>query len=360
MLTQTCDIEFDIAGPEDDAAIRRLLRDGPMPGKIALSLQREPSFFAAAGIEGAEHQTVVARRDGAAVAIGSVSVRQRFFNGDAVRTGYLGSLRVHPSVAGRFDIIRRGYRFLHELCGQLQADVYFTSIAADNHRAIRLLERGVPGMPTYTHVGDVTTLLVQSRPCRRIVATPDISAVIELLGVVNPHYQFAPLWTVVEMDRLRAEYGLSNANFVTSESTGKVAACAALWDQRRFKQAVVTEYPWPVCTLRPVVNIVCRLMGRLGLPPIGRAISQAFVSHMACGPGECVALIDALAGKAHGAGIEMLAIDLDSRDPRLALLRRKFVTRSYQTRLYMVSWPDCPSQLPPPDGRLMYPEIALL
>src|SRR5262245_60451602 len=38
-------IQFRVATTEDDAAIRRLLRDNPMPGEIALSFERESDFF---------------------------------------------------------------------------------------------------------------------------------------------------------------------------------------------------------------------------------------------------------------------------------------------------------------------------
>src|SRR4051794_19024058 len=36
------DARFDVATPADDAEIRRVLRENPMPGAIRLSLEREP------------------------------------------------------------------------------------------------------------------------------------------------------------------------------------------------------------------------------------------------------------------------------------------------------------------------------
>ena len=38
---------FDLATEADDAALRRVLADTPMPGRIAVSFRREPSYFAA-------------------------------------------------------------------------------------------------------------------------------------------------------------------------------------------------------------------------------------------------------------------------------------------------------------------------
>lgn len=57
-------VVFDEAEPSDDAELRRLLRDNPMPGAFRLALTREPSFFQAAALEGDVHQTVVARTAG--------------------------------------------------------------------------------------------------------------------------------------------------------------------------------------------------------------------------------------------------------------------------------------------------------
>ena len=35
-------VRFELATPSDDPEIRRLLRENPMPGRIALSLECEP------------------------------------------------------------------------------------------------------------------------------------------------------------------------------------------------------------------------------------------------------------------------------------------------------------------------------
>src|SRR5271157_2608270 len=50
-----------LATTEDDADLRQLLRETPMPGPIKVSLEREPEFFAVARQEGGRHDTVVIR-----------------------------------------------------------------------------------------------------------------------------------------------------------------------------------------------------------------------------------------------------------------------------------------------------------
>ncbi len=60
---------FRLAGEADDAALRQLLRETPMDGPVRVTLRREPSYFAAAVVDGPCRQTLVvtdgrSRRDG--------------------------------------------------------------------------------------------------------------------------------------------------------------------------------------------------------------------------------------------------------------------------------------------------------
>src|SRR5438093_4365727 len=87
-------VRFEVASRQHDATLRRLLRENPMPGRISVSLEREPSYFAAAAIEGPEHQTIVAIEGDRVICAGSISARQRFINGQPMRVGYLGGLRM--------------------------------------------------------------------------------------------------------------------------------------------------------------------------------------------------------------------------------------------------------------------------
>ena len=138
---------FAVATEADDAAIRRLLRDNPMRGAVSVTFEREPDYFRGANIAGGEDQTIVAFDDGRLVCMGRCTRRECWVNGAARRAGYLGELRLDASARGRFGILRDGYRFFHESQRDAPASLYFTSIAADNARARRLLETGARGLP---------------------------------------------------------------------------------------------------------------------------------------------------------------------------------------------------------------------
>src|SRR5437867_1123160 len=115
-------IAFDLATPDDDAGLRALLRDNPMPGAISLTFEREPCYFRAANIEGDFHQTLVARAkgDGPIVGMVSRSARRMFVNGCVQPVGYMNQMRIAPAY-GRGMYLARGvsqayavFRMLHD------------------------------------------------------------------------------------------------------------------------------------------------------------------------------------------------------------------------------------------------------
>ena len=100
---------FEIATPEHDSAIRRLLRDNPIAGDISVSFEREPNYFAQ--LPGAEDHTILAFDQNRLACTGRCCIRSLFVNGQPRRVGYLSELRLDRQFQGRFDILRRGYRF---------------------------------------------------------------------------------------------------------------------------------------------------------------------------------------------------------------------------------------------------------
>src|SRR3954471_9322888 len=145
-------VRFVLATEEHDAAIRRLLRENPMQGEISLSFERESNYFLSAQLAAGSDQTIVAFDSQRLVCMGRCSTRPCYVNGQVRRVAYLSELRLDSHARSRFDILRRGYQFFRELQSDNPPDFCFTSIAADNDRARRFLERGLPGMPSYKFI----------------------------------------------------------------------------------------------------------------------------------------------------------------------------------------------------------------
>jgi len=368
-------LHFEPATADHDAAMRRLLRENPMPGSISISLEREPEFFAAAAVEGPEHQTIVAIEDGRVVATGSISARQRFINGGPMRVGYLSGLRLDQSCKGRPEIIRRGYdlfRKIHERGGPL---IYLSSIIAGNRAALRFLEKGLTGMPTYRFLGELVTLIIRrshlwkfkhpASRARRMLRNGDFRAlhvshgniadILEILNRSNREYQFAPVWSASD---------ISADDFWTLYSSFDTpVGCAAIWDQRAMKQTVVRGYSGVLKWARPFCNVATRFLGMPRLPEIGSALSHVYVSHLAVTsdqPELTECLVNLLRASNRALPADYLVIGFDSRDPRLAHLRKVFRAREYVSRIYAVYWEDGAAFARNLDKRLLAPEVATL
>jgi hypothetical protein len=354
--------EFAIAAREDDAEIRRLLRDNPMSGTISLSFEREPDYFADSRNPFESKETIVASEEGRLICMGYCTVRERFINGEAARVGYLGGLRLAASHAGQIDIVRAGYEFFHQLQVEAPAEFYFTSIASDNHRARRLLERGLPGMPSYEFIGEMVTLLLPVRRARGDATLKAMSTLTgrhlsERLNRYNSHYQLAPVWSAEELESLFS-MGLQPQNFFENGTTS-----AALWDQSLFKQTVVRGYAAPLAKSRWLVNAAARFTGDIRLPDVGERLRNVYVSHLtseAWDDGALIELLMNLRNIAARDGFEMLTLAFADNDPQLSTVRRAFRSHEYRTRIYLVRWPDCGSAASCLDKRIMAPEVALL
>jgi hypothetical protein len=377
-LGQTPDsnaVRFEVASTGHDAALRHLLRENPMPGQISLSLEREPSYFSAAAIEGPEHQTIIATEGNRVLCAGSISSRLRFINGAPLRVGYLGGLRMDASCRGRTSVIRRGYELFRQLHEKDGPPIYLTSIIADNLAARRLLERGLKGMPTYRFLGEFVTLVIRRRhrgdfykptglvrrrlreKGLRLVYGSDQQTVdiVDLLNRDHQQYQFGPVWSANELQPQEFRIAYSQE--------GMPVACAAIWDQRAIKQTVVRGYSNRMRWTRPLINLGAALLGRPRLPRVGQAIQHAFVSQLAVSaaqPKIAEWLILLLHGLAHTRKIDYLTIGFDARDPRLAHLRKVFRPREYISRLYTVFWDDGAELARGLDDRLLAPEVGLL
>lgn len=375
-VTRASRVHFALATEADDDEIRRLLRENPMPGQITISLEREPSYFFEERDLPAERQTIVARENDRVICVGSCSFRQRFVNGQPQRVGYLGGLRLDAKLAGRFDILRRGYRFFREQQPHDDREYCFTSIAADNERAIQLLERGLPGMPTYETFSDFVTLLIavprngvkMHDTSLQQITTDDFDELAAWLSTHGCRYQFAPYWTTDELLALHS-LELRAADFRVVRDRNRIIACAALWDQRAFKQTVIQGYAAPLSLARKGINLAALLAGHPQFPAIGAVLKHAMVSHLAIGPNQPDALstlIQGLFPLAREKGIEFLTLGYAVGDPRLETVRANFGCREYRSRLYSVRWPGmgaAPASQPAPqalDGRLAFPEVALL
>lgn len=337
------------ARADDDPSLKALLRELPFAGTLRLTLEREPSFFTAAAVEGSPHHAFVGDAgDGRLAGLFTRAVRPVWLDGEPARLGYLGQLRKAPGVALSRRHLRKGFAACESTrtAGELPFDL--TSIVADNAPARKLLERGLPGLPVYRPWTELVTVAIPAARRPRPLPAGIRRADADLLPVVARHLarelsqrQLAPVWELHDLGRHCP--GLTAGDFLVATEADRgaprVTGCLALWDQRSFKQTVVRGYaPW-LARLRPLLSPALRLAGRPALPPPGRPLAMAFLSHEAVPrdhPEGLLALVEGARRLATGRGIELVVLGLTRDDPRLRFLLRRLPARTYDSILYLV------------------------
>jgi hypothetical protein len=363
-----------LASAADDEEIRRLLREHALPGDVALTFEREPDTAIAAAIEGDLHQTIVAgdREDGRIAGIASRSERNVFLNGRPGRLGYLGQLRTPLRGRRAGTLLGEGFAFcrtLHEL-GDVAA--YLTAVVFDNHAAHRLLcGLRSPAAPRFVRTGGLVTLAIPSARRKRCVPPgleirpgsvellPDIVSCLERNG---RRYQFTPRWTVEDLLSARRTRGLDARDFLVAIAGGRVTGCAAIWDQRGFKQVIVRGYSRRLARWRGVVNLAAPWVGMPALPAVGQPLEFVYLSHVAV-DNDRPDVIAALVSQARGRlpdGVTHLVTAFADKSPLLAAVTRVARHRTYRSVLYLVCWSDGQPVVESIDARLAHPEVAIL
>jgi hypothetical protein len=346
---------YALATTDDEADLRALLRDHPMGGWIALSLEREPRYFAAAALEGDVHQTLIVREadSGAAVGLFSRSVRDAFLDGSPTRLGYLGQLRIVPRYRHKIRHLRQGFAALRALVHDAaETPFYLTSIVEDNHAARRILGARLSAMPIYEPRSPFLTLaLVPSARHGRYshssfvdqACAADMPAIAACLQRNYARFQFAPVWSAARLSDPLCCPNLQAEDFWIVRDQRRVIACLALWDQRAFKQSVVRGYAPALARLRPFANALAPLLGLPRLPPVGDALDHVFLSHMAIDEDHADLsrpLLGRALEQAARLGFALATFGLSPESPWLQDIAGVFRWRAYRSHLYTVSWPD--------------------
>lgn len=372
-LTKALDAgDFVVAAarPDEDADIRRLLRESATDGWIRLSLEREPNAFAAARILGQDHSYIVARsRDDEVIGIAEWWTREAYVDGEPRALAHLGGLRIAPRYRHRLRVLKHGF----ELARQLQrrsgaAPFALTSVAAGNHVALRLLGANLPGMPTYRPIDVVSTFALRTRNARPQMEVEhahaeDMAAIAVRLERSHRRLQFAPVWRARDLlnpDRVR---GLRPNDFLVIRRGVGIAGVVALWDQSAFKQTVVRGYRGTLSGLRPAVNAFAPLVGLPHLPRPGEPLRQVYLSHLAIeddDPALFRSLLAAALAEARRRNFGLALLGLASRHPLAAVLAGKFYHREYRALLHLVHWDDGRSAVEALQPRIPHVEIAVL
>ncbi len=356
-------IGFSIASTADEPDIRRLLRENPMQGNIAMTLEREPDAFAADFGLAKSHHFVIARdgQTGRPVGLCEREVFPMYVNGKAQQVPYIGSLRVAESHRNRIAILRGGFAALRSLeDGHSYA---ITSISEANAVALRILTAGVKGLPVYTPLGSFATRVIAVRRSGASAETLAAGPFALSAADWNRQHQFGMQWTARDLQRLERA-GLPPSRRLGLAQGSTVIGTIGVWDQRSNRQAVVRRYPPWLGAVRTLYNAAARVMGRLRLPALGEAMNVAVASHFSWNDAKeetFLRLIRAALACAARAGQAGVAFGFAAESLCHRLLCQHFPRAlEFRTRFFSVTWPDSRVEMPNFDGRTLHPELGLL
>jgi hypothetical protein len=370
---------FRLATHADNTALRRLLRENPMPGSISLTFEREPDYFTATGLDGTLSQTVVSidEETGECQAMGTRSIRPVYLNGEVRDIGYLGHLRVDMRPGWGLSLARqfaRSFGKFHELHGDGRVPFYLASVITDNVAARRLLTAKLPGMPTAREYARMFTYAISPRNVRRELHLssglrlergtpehiPEIAACLQRNGA---RHQFAPHWPAQELCTPALTPNLHPGDFILAMHGSRVVGCLAVWDQTPFKQTMVRGYSGKMARWRPLINLLARVIDVPYLPEINAAFPYCYASHLAIDdddPHLFCRLLRAACNETVRRGFNYFMIGLSEANPLRPLLTRNYLHITYPSQLYLVAWEDGLDAAAQVDRRLPGLEIAVL
>jgi hypothetical protein len=368
-------VVVDIAGPADDARIRELVRREVMPGRVRLSMAREPYFSLGCAATGDDCRVVVARSatDGAIVGVACRSTRRVFLNGRETRIGYLGQLRLDHGYRGRW-LVSRGFARLAEIHREDPVPAYLMSIVDGNEEATGVLIRGRrQSFPPFREAARYCTLALPTWWARRtprgpeeiLAATPDqVPELVCFLRREGARRHFFSAWTEQDI-RALPELGLRLDDIHIARRAGTIVGVIALWDQTAYKQLVVRGYSGWLRVAAAISSRGGRWLPRPIVPGVGEALRSVYAS-LVCLANDDAGVFGRLLRLAYTVArtrrFHYLVIGMDARDPLLDTARA-YPHISYPSRLYLARWPDDPHTEPPHepfDNRLSYVDVATL
>lgn len=344
-------VSIDFASTDDDAAIRHLMRREPMPGRVAVTFEREPNFFRGCAVTGEDSRVLVARSEaGEVVAVACRSQRNVFVNGCEQRLGYLGQLRIDRRFRGRW-LVSRGFSLLRELHAASGMRAYLAFIIDGNTEATGVLVKKRRRIfPEFHPVTGYCTLAIDVHrarpplPCDARIHPASPSELPEVAQFLRDHgcrRQFFPVWTEAAL-RALTPFGLRPQDILLARRGARIVGVMALWDQSAYKQTVIKEYSGWLKTILPLWNFGMPMFGRAPLPRTGEAIRSAYAALICIAEDDgavFASLLREIYRLAHGRGLSYLMLGMDARDPLLPTARSYFHIL-YPSRLYLVEWDD--------------------
>ena len=267
---------FELAQASDDLALRKLLAESPMPGRITVAFEREPNYFTGCSTMGPFWQTIIFRHTASQEIAGVLcrAVRSHFINGSPQDLGYVGQIRIAEKYRSLW-LLHRGLSFFRELHADGRTPAYLGAISAENRisRGV-LVDRRRRNFPSTQEIARIYTLgIILRKPKKALPLDGEIEygspeTLPEIITFLQEHgaqRQFFPRYSAADFTEGEIVRDFDIRDFIVARRDGKIIGVLGLWDQSGYKQSVVQEYDRSLRLVKPFYN--------LGAPHTGSAAS---------------------------------------------------------------------------------------
>jgi len=368
------DFNFELAKPADDPALRKLLAETPMPGRITVAFEREPNYFSGCTTMGPFWQVIIIRHTASGEIAGALcrAVRSYYINGRPQNLGYVGQIRIAEKYRGLW-LLQKGISYFQDLHADGRAPAYLGVISAENRisRGI-LVERRHRKFPSTREIAQIYTLgIILRSPMKPKLfdgelkrgSSETLPEIITFFQKYGAQRQFFPVYSETDFTTGEITRDFDIQDFIVARRHGEIVGVLGLWDQSGYKQSVIKDYDRSLKLMKPFYNLGARLLGAHPLPNLGEHIHSAYASFICIANDDVkvfAALLRAIYNLAAERGFAYLMLGLTIEDPLLTAAS-KYPHIDYHSQLYLGSWESENDGLGQElDGRLPYIEIATL
>lgn len=347
---------FKLAEKSDNAAIRNMLSNNHVPGRIALTFKREPDYFIGCASLGHFFQVLSCKlpETGDVIGIACRAVRNVFVNGSTKEIGYLGELRVDTRYRGRW-LLSKGFKFLKELHADKKVAGYITTITEENYKAYGVLvKNALKQFPKYKELDRlhaIALILNNKKPMKNnawkanCANKKDVLLIVNFLNRYGKEKQFFPCLTEDSFNSFLPPLNLNIEDFIVVKEGQEILGAGALWDQSPYKQVVVHSYSGEPILPEPGGKVLL--------------IYASFICVKENNPDIFNFLLSNLCYTARQKGYSYIALGFTSKDPLLKTAK-KYSHVEYLSKIYTVAWEEEEYFHEQFDGRIPYIELATL
>jgi hypothetical protein len=337
-------MEFRLATPDDDDAIRQLLREIPLKGMIRIRYMREPSFLESINIQGVPNFTVLGTVNQKVMAMASLNVQKLNFCGKLVNTGYISNLRFHPDVRHGISLLK-GIRFFEEQTAGLDIDFHYGTLIDKDEKVKKILSSNRARMPYVYDGGRINTWAVPLHKKKRKLRTEN-SFKFSRVDKENWHEACAFLESegcntdffpeINESNYSSTIYKMDHFYVVYQEN--KIHAICNAVDLQRHKQYTIEGYSRSFSLFRPFLNLWLYLRKFHGIPAKSMEVNQIFLGFIFIKNNNCELfkfLLDQICAEFSGSSYHFVTLAFHELNPLNKSLEKR-TKIGYTSRLYLV------------------------